>query len=234
MSTVAGGRLRLAGPLLSDPAASPVLVPGATVLQAVWELAGGRGADLLPPALAPTSPTLLTVVAIAASDSPIGAFTVAQVRLSCRAGARARALAISTAADGPAASLLARAWGFGPAEGVAPGPVRLERRYDAVTVTAPGLSVGLRDPSPLGTHDVQHVVGLHPVVVADGGLRLAQVELDIDVERAERGHPVLTELDMARWGDERLHPALAVAASFVVGTLTLPALRFLLEPDRPL
>jgi hypothetical protein len=202
------------------------------VLQIAWELSGVRGGELLPAALAPTIPTLLTVVVIEVADGPLGAFTVAQVRLSCRAGARARALAVATSVEGARAATLASRWGFGRADGAASGAVRVERRYDAVTVTAPGLVVGLRDASPLGLHDVQHVVGLHPVIVEGGGLRLAQVELDIAVERAERGRPVLSELDGARWGDARLRPASPVAASLVVGTLTLPPIRFVLDPER--
>src|SRR5262245_26003768 len=64
--------------------------PGASIVQVTWEIAGSRGESLLPPALHPTQPTLLSVLAY---DSR------AQVRLSCRHGARARALVIGAPQD---------------------------------------------------------------------------------------------------------------------------------------
>ena len=175
---------------------------------------------------------LLTVLGIRVPDGPLGPFAAAQVRLSCRSGARARALALRTVVSGPAAEVLSAGWGFGGGEDAVLGSgapaVVLERGYDRVRLSAPGLEVDLVDPSPLGRHDVQHVVGLHRVRTSDAGERLAQVEIDLEPERAERGRPRCAQFDAADWGDHRLHLAHPVAASLVVGRLTLPVLRYLL------
>ena len=136
----------------------------------------------------PTNPTLVTLLAIRVPDGPHGGFTFAQVRVSCRSGARARALVTSSAVDASAdcAEWLAAGWGIGGDL----APIRFERRFDRVRVTAPGFDVSLQGPRPIGVDDVQYVTGLHPVATASGD-RLAQVELEIALDRVERGRPEL-------------------------------------------
>ena len=97
--------------------------------------------------------------------------------VSCRSGARARALVVATAVDaGPeAAAWLAAGWGIGGDEG---GRCGTTAATTAVRVTAPWFDVTIDGPRPIGVDDVQYVTGLHPVVT-DAGERLAQVELEI-------------------------------------------------------
>jgi hypothetical protein len=221
----------IAHPVLSAPATEPLVLEGVEVLQASWELVGVRGQQLLPAGLTPTSPLLLTVVAVRVADGPLGPLSWAQVRLSCRSGARARALVLLSivGASDSAARQLGEAWGIGGRRDA----VRLQRGYDAVRLTTPGLDVSVVDPSPIGVHDVQYVVGLHRVTRPDGEPRLAQVELDVVPDRLERGRPVLHDFDSVVWGEPRLRPVHPVAGTVAVGTLTLPAVRFLLHPDLP-
>ena len=142
--------------------------------------------------------------------------------LSCRSGARARALAVATAVDAGADTVawLAAGWGHRRA---ALRPVTIERRYDRVEVRAPWFDVAVTGPRPIGVGDVQYVTGLHPI----DGDRLAQVELDVTPERVERGRPVLHRF--ARPG-RRARPGATspVAATAAVGTLRLPVLRFVI------
>jgi hypothetical protein len=219
-----------AEPVLAQPATEPLVLDGVEVVQASWELAGARGEQLLPVGLIPTNPILLTVVGVRVPDTPLGPATWAQVRLSCRSGARARALALPSVVDAAdeSAARLAAQWGIGGRRGT----VRMHRGYDEVRLTTDGLDISLLDPAPIGVHDVQYVVGLHPVR-RDGERRLAQVELDVTPQRLERGRPILHGFDGTMWGDGRLRPAHPVAGTIAVGSLTLPALRFLLDPDRP-
>jgi hypothetical protein len=212
-----------------DPAAEPVALGSAEIFQAAFEHAGSRGETFLPAGLVATNPTLVTMLAIRVPDGPHGGFTVAQVRVSCRSGARARALVVATALDaGPeAAAWLAAGWGIGGDEAA----VRYERRYDRVRVTTPWFDVAIDGPRPIGVDDVQYVTGLHPVVT-DAGDRLAQVELEIAVARVERGTPVLHSFT-APAGAAGLDPRFAVAATTAVGDLTLPHVRFVLRPDVP-
>jgi hypothetical protein len=216
-------------PALSSPAAEPVALGMAEIFQSAFEHTGPRGETFLPAGLAPTIPTLVTILAIRVPDGPHGAFTVAQVRVSCRSGARARALVVATAVDaGPdATAWLAAGWGIGGDEAT----VRYERRYDRVRVTAPWFDVSIDGPRPIGVDDVQYVTGLHPVVT-DAGDRLAQVELEVALARVERARPVLHSFT-APSGAADLHPRFAVAATSALGELTLPQVRFVLRPDVP-
>jgi hypothetical protein len=211
---------------LDAPATEPVALEGAEVVQASFELAGVRGAELLPPGLAPTIPTLCTFLVVRAAASPLGPFTFAQARLSCRSGVRARALVVATAVDGPAE--LGARWGIG---GDA-GGIRLDRRYDRIDigVAAWHLAIELHDPAPISAADLQYVTGLHPVRWG-GEERLAQVELDVHAERAERARPVLASYD--GFGPAGVVPRHPVVATMAVGTLTLPRIRFLLRPEVP-
>lgn len=218
-------------PILSDPARHAEHLIGAEVLQVAYEQAGERGEALLPAGLAPTIPTLVTVLVVRAAQGPLGPFTLAQVRLSCRSGARARSYVVGQtveASDATAEALAAR-WGIGGRR----GEVRLQRGYDAVRAWCDGLEVLVLDPSPIGVHDVQYVTALHRVRLPSGEERLAQVELDVAADRVERGRPALSEFDGAQWGDARIRPRHPVAGTVAVGTVTLPALRFLLLPDLP-
>jgi hypothetical protein len=214
---------------LTAPAAESVPLGTVEILQAAFEHAGSGGRTFLPEGLVPTNPTLVTLLAVRVPDGPHGGFTFAQVRVSCRSGARARALAVATAIDGSpeAVDWLATGWGLGGTV----APIRYERRYDRVRVVAPWFDVTLDGPRPIGVDDVQYVTGLHPVVT-DAGERLAQVELEIELGRVERGRPVLhgfTAPDDA----SSLDPRFAVVATSALGQLTLPHVRFVVRPDVP-
>jgi len=214
---------------LSSPAAEPVALGMAEIFQAAFEHTGPRGETFLPSGLVATIPPLVTMLAIRVPDGPHGGFTVAQVRVSCRSGARARALVVGTAVDaGPdAVAWLAAGWGIGGDTAA----VRYERRYDRVRVTAPWFDVSIDGPRPIGADDVQYVTGLHPVVT-DAGDRLAQVELEVVPARVERARPVLHSFT-APSAAPALDPRFAVAATSALGDLTLPQVRFVLRPDVP-
>ena len=190
------------------------------ILQATFELAGVRGEQLLPAGLHPTIPTLATFAVWRGDD-----WCLAQLRLSCRSGVRARQLVLAARGSAPAG------W---PAP-VRAGDVRLERHYDVVraTVGDGSLDVSLADPRPLGVDDIQLVVGLVPAVLEGRGPRLVQLEAGIEVERAERGRAVLGRFDPAAWGvDERVRPAHPVAATFCLARLEISPPRFVLLPDQ--
>jgi hypothetical protein len=218
-------------PVLSSPAREAVTIDDAEVLQVTFEHAGPSGSLLLPTSLTPTRPMLVTFLVVRAAGGPVGPFTVAQVRLSCRSGVRARAFVAAQVVDAgeSVAARLAERWGMGgPA-----GHIALRRGYDAVEASTEGFGVALVDPAPIGVHDVQYVTGLVPVRRAQGGNRLLQVEFEMEPQRVERGRPVLRHVDPGGGGFDGLHPSHPVAATIAVGRFTLPALRFLLDPDQP-
>lgn len=217
---------------LSTPSSEPVAVEGVEVFQAAFEHAGSRGDAFLPKGLVPTIPTLVTLVGIRAPDGPAGPFTLAQVRVSCRSGARARALVVATAvaASDETAEWLSGGWGIG-ANGNPNGGVTYRRDYHRAHIAAPWFDVSLDGPRPIGVHDVQYVTELHPVSTPSGP-RLVQVELEVSLDRVERGRPTLHRF-AAPDTAAGLDPRFPMVATSGVGTLTLPAIRFLLQPDVP-
>jgi hypothetical protein len=219
----------MTSPQLVSPAPEPVELGAAEIFQAAFEHAGAPGDAFVPAGLVPTIPALVTLLAIRVPDGPHGRFTVAQVRVSCRSGARARALVLASAVDaGPeAVAWLAAGWGIGGREAT----IGYERRYDRVRITAPWFDVSLESPRPIGVDDVQYVTGLHAVAM-DAGARLAQVELEVASARVERGRAVLRSWT-APDGAAGLDPRFPVAATSAVGALTLPRVRFVLRPDVP-
>jgi len=168
----------------------PTTVAGAEVLQAALELPGALRECLLPPALHPTDPPLVWISIWRCTAGPLGAFALAQVRVSCRSGLRPRGFLVGAVVDSAdAGTTLAAGWGFRGR----PGTVVLARQYDSVDARVvvdgrPILSLSLRDPDPLGTHDVQYTASMH-LAHTPRGLRLVQVDPDVRVERAERGRP---------------------------------------------
>jgi len=198
------------------------------VMQAAYEMDYSTREVCLPPGLHPTTPPLMVVLAWKVPDGPFGAFTMAQVRVSCRSGVRPRGFVAGclVSTERAAAELRSR-WGF-PAR---PGPVRLDRFYDAVVLDAgPGLHISGLDPDPMGAGDVQYTV---TTTLADTprGLRLVQVEPDYELRRVERIRPRLDHFDASAWDAPALAPRHPVSATIGVGTLSVPKLRFVSRPD---
>ena len=210
----------------------PLTLPGTWVLQATFEMPLAARACLLPPGLHPTDPPLVSWFFFQCSDGPLGAFTLAQLRVSCRSGLRPRGFLVESVVDSTEAGrALAVGWGFRHRV----GDVRVTRGYDAVTGTVrvdgrPAREIALRDPDPLGVHDVQYTASMH-LARTPRGVRLVQVDPTFAVARAERGRPHLLAFDAAAWGDARIAPTHPVSASIVLADVTLPRLRYLCRPD---
>lgn len=232
VGTAALDALAADAPRLPRLDGEPLVLAGAWVLQAAFELPGAARTALLPPALHPTDPPLAWITVLACADGPLGPFALAAVRVSCRSGLRPRGFLVGSVVDSPAAGrALAERWGYR----VRAGEVRLTRGYDAVAaaVRCDGrtvLALALRDPEPLGPHDVQYTASMH-LAHTPRGLRLVQVDPTVAVERAERGRPRLAAFDGAAFGDPRLAPRHPVAASIARADVTLPRLRYLCRPD---
>jgi len=219
-------------PVMERLDTEPLVLPGVWVLQVTYEIPGAAREALLPPALHPTDPPLVSWTCLRCASGPLGAFTMAQLRLECRSGLRPRGFLVGSVIDSAdAGRALTSRWGYGPR----PGEVRLARQYDTVTgtVRVDGrtiLEVGLRNPDPLGPHDIQYTASMH-LARTPRGVRLVQVDPTFAVERAERGRPHLVAFDAAAWGDARIVPTHPVSASIAVADVTLPKLRYLCRPD---
>ncbi len=219
------------------------------ILQVLYEVRVDDREALVPPALNPTIPPVISFLVYRAKDSSFGPFALAQLRLTARSGVRPRAYLISARCDNAALSeVLAGSWGFR----IAPGVISLRRFHDRVDCTVrdargdqrstgrgPGreiLSVSVVDPVPVTGHDVQYPPGMHLARVRRDGVlvpRIVQVDSEYEFRRADRGRPELSCFDPAAWGDERLIPDLAVSASFSACDMTIANVRYICNPDIP-
>ena len=217
---------------LADFATAPLTLRGVETLQVLGEIERAGADALLPPGLHPTVPPAVTWLVQRVAESPWGAFQMAQCRIECRSGLRPRAFLRGGVADhAEAAAELAARWGYG----LRPGEIRLERAYDRIraTVRAEGasiLDVTLCDPMPLRGVDVHYVANMN-LARTPRGLRLVQVDPDYAIERAERGRPVIAHFEPPAWRVAGARPSHPVSASFTLGTLVLPALRYVCRPD---
>jgi hypothetical protein len=214
-------------------------------LQVLYEVRAADREALVPPALNPTIPPVISFLVYRAKDSAFGPFALAQLRLTARSGVRPRAYLVSARCDNPALSaMLARSWGFR----VTPGEISLRRFHDRVdcTVSEPApdggrgsqtiLDVSLVDPVPVTGHDVQYPPGMHLARLEREGVwlpRLVQVDSEYEFRRADRGRPSLISFDSSAWGDDRLVPDIAVSASFAACAMTIANVRYICNPDIP-
>src|SRR5262249_58271935 len=107
-------------------------LPRAEILQLGFEI-GGTTRALLPRAMHPAIPAYATWLVSRYPESPVGPFTLAQLRLMARAGAHPRGLVLgAVASTEEAAAALRERWGL-PA---VPGKATFTRRHDRIMATA--------------------------------------------------------------------------------------------------
>jgi hypothetical protein len=226
-----------AAPLADDLATEPVVLERAEILYAMFEIDAAGMVDLIPPALNPTIPPVLTFVTVRAKDSPIGTFAFTQARVGCRAGVRPRGFPVGGFIDGDGADVLAARWGFA----LQPGEVNLRRGFHDIVneVTADGrciLSVSAVDPVPLTGAEVLFASSMHLARVKQDGeekVRLVQMDPEFTFHRAARGSARLEAFDPQAWGDERLTVTYPVSVWYALCDLTLPKVRYLSDPSLP-
>ena len=208
------------------------------ILQLLYETAASDVEGLLPPALNPTIPPVISFLAYRAATSRFGPFSLVQMRLTARAGVRPRAFLVSARCDNEAvADALSRGWGYR----ISPADIDFHRYHDRVEcgVTVDRsciLRIALVDPEPITGHDIQYAPGMHLARVEDEahhGPRLVQVDSEYEFRRADRGRPVLDAFEPRAWGDHRLVPLQPVSASFTACDVTIGAVRYVCNPDLP-
>jgi hypothetical protein len=203
-----------------DLATEPLTLEGCEVLQVMFEIASDGVLDLLPKALHPTDPTIVTFVFIKAPDGPLGPFNLAQTRIGCRAGVRPRGYVIDSVIDRPVDALSSR-WGIATRG----GDVGLRRGYHEIRGTADGsVDCALVDPKPLSGAEIQHAANMQLASV-DGEPKLVQVDPTFLFHRAACGRPRLD-----RYVGE-VSPVYPVSAWWTLCDLTLPKIRYILDPN---
>lgn len=215
----------------------PVTLPGVEILYAQVEIETAPHLDLLPPALHPTIPPSATFIFWKCAEGPFGPFTLAQVRVGCRAGVRPRGFVTASYCDSQEASEALRSrWGYN----CRPGIVRLRRYYDRVvgSVVAADetiLQVTLLDPQPMSGAEVMYTASMQLARIREGEARdrLVQVDPEYTFRRADRGRPSVDTFDAGAWAAEGLRPNYMISATATQADVALPRHRYLVDPNRP-
>ncbi|MDN3258833.1 acetoacetate decarboxylase family protein [Streptomyces sp. CSDS2] len=219
-------------PYVAAPATEPLVCHGAELLQLVYQIDAHARQEVLPPALHPVNPPVITVSVLRAAESDAGPFTLAETRVVCRSGARGRGFHVSGFIDGEeAARLLARRWGYR----TRPAAVELRLRHHGATAEVreagrPLLDARLLDPVPLAPADLQFTDSMH-LARTPRGNRLIQVERAYDITAARRGRPVLAAFEAAGWGEPRLRPSHPISAVALTGDVVFRPVRYLCRAD---
>jgi len=224
-------------PLVVPSGEEPWQLERVAQLQLLYEIDDAAMLSLIPPALHPTIPPTVFVNVLKVPDSPVGPFTMAQVRIGCRSAARPRAFLRRAYCDSQAAvEVLRERWGY-PA---APGAVRLEKRhYEVVAeVDVAGTRIlegRMLSPEAISGGDVQYISNVNLARIERDGAtltRLIQVDPDFVFHSAERGQPVVDRLDPDAWQLPGAKPVFPVSASYAVADIQMPHLRYLVDPQK--
>ena len=233
--------------LTANPAVLPTLahldteawaLPKAEILQLLMEVPRTSTERLLPKAMHPALPSYVGLAVTKYSDSPVGPFNLAMLRLGSRAGAHPRGFLLGAVASTEAAAKELRArWGF-PVEA---GEVKFVRRHDRImgTVRKDGRTIldgALVDPQPVSGTDVQYI---NWVTAANAPLdgktqpMLIQVDPKYPFYKARRGKPQVSAFDAAAWNADGVTLADPIVGTCSTVDTDLPRIRFVMDPLKP-
>ena len=224
--------------LMPTFASEPQALRGAAILQVMFEIRQTEMLSLIPESLHPTVPPIAIVAITHCPESPWGAFTLAEVRIGCRAAARPRAFLARCFVDTEAAARgLREGWGY-PAQ---VAEVRLKRGYDRVraTVTKDGemiLDVALINPEPINAGDVQYLPNVQVARTMRDGVevtRIIQVDSEFEFHKADRGKAQIDAFNADAWSLPNADPWFPISASSVICDMELPRIRYVFDPSKP-
>jgi hypothetical protein len=225
------------GPLVTDPATERWELPGAGILQLMYEIDAAGMTSLLPPALHPTIPPTLVFTVTNVPESPAGPFVLAEVKVGSRSGARPRGLLVRAYCDSAAAvGALSSRWGYPLTQAGCMFAKRYDRIEGSVRLGDRAiLALTLLNPDPISGNDVQYLANLNVARMVREGAeapRLVQVDPDYAFRSADRGKPQLGVFDPEAWGLPGASPSFAVSASYCVADISLPEIRYLADPAK--
>jgi hypothetical protein len=215
----------------------PWKLTGAQILNVYYEINNDTIAELLPVTLRPVIPAYGMFIVTRFPNSPIGPFTLAEVRVGSRAGVRPRGFVLRAYADTEAAAReLPERWGYPVFE----AKVTLRAFHDRVVgkvATSGGttaLEVEMLDREFISGTDVQYISSMHLARnQEDDKLVIVQVDPEWVFHRAERGRPHIIALDSNSWGvGDKLRAEYPISASFTTCDVTLTGIRYICDPAR--
>ncbi|MGH8014442.1 MAG: acetoacetate decarboxylase family protein [Candidatus Binataceae bacterium] len=208
----------------------------AQILHIHYEIDNDTIASLLPVTLRPVIPAYGVFNITHYPESPVGAFTIAEVRVGCRAGVRPRGFTLrSYVSTEAAARELAHRWGY-PAE---TGDVYLRAFHDRVVgrVKAGGktvLEMEMLDRDFISGNDIQYVSSMQLCRnQEDGQLVVVQIDPEWVFKKAERGRPHIIALDSQAWAaGDKLRADYPISASYTVADVSLAPIRYISDPNQ--
>ena len=162
----------------------------AQFLQINWEVDDAGALLLTPPSLHPSIPPFASFFAGRIPESPVGPFSLVQVRLVVRAGIRPRALCLGAVCDSPGAvAALREHWGYP----VQLGDVVAASRHDQVRFTASVdgrllVDVAVHTADVINGSDLMTFDNLN-LVRYGGENKLVQIDPEYTIHQADRGRP---------------------------------------------
>jgi len=213
-------------------------LPKAEMMQLLIEVPRSSTDGLLPKAMHPALPSYVILAVTKYSDSPVGPFNLAMLRLGSRAGAHPRGFLLGAVASTDAAALELRArWGLP----VGQGEVKFLRRHDRVmgTVKKDGktiLDCALIDPQPVAGSDVQYinwVTAANAPIDGQTQPMLIQVDPKYTFYKAERGKPQVSAFDGTAWNAPTIELSDAIVGTCCTVDTDLPRIRFVMDPLKP-
>jgi hypothetical protein len=214
----------------------PWSLKGVHVLDCRTEIDAAAGDAIVPPSLRPGIPAYGSIAVLKVPESPVGPFSLAELRVGVRIGSVAGFFIVGAVCDSAAArKALAGRWGYP----VRAGEVRLEELYHLArgVVEVHGrtvLDVVLTERRPLpGTRlNVASLVNL--AQGPDGGLVLANTPVQIAYAQPEGGRQVLNAFDGPAFGaGDAFRPAFPMGATIGVADLTLGGIDVVADPLVP-
>ncbi|MDB5108519.1 MAG: hypothetical protein JWM69_1460, partial [Candidatus Binatus sp.] len=162
------GKLDLATWAKSAPAINgyktePWVLKGAQILTLNIEIDDDAADALIPATMHPSIPEYGIFCATHYPESPVGPFSIAEIRVSGRTGVRPRGFTLRSFCNNEDARReLASRWGYP----TAPGDVKLEIRHDRVVARAnsngkPVLEFELLDRDTISGNDIQYIASMH-------------------------------------------------------------------------
>jgi hypothetical protein len=212
------------------------MLPRAQILNVHYEINNDTICDLLPVTLHPSIPAWAVFNVMHCPESPVGAFSIAEVRIGSRAGVRPRGFVLRSYVDSEAAAHeLARRWGYPTVV----GKVYLRAFHDRVVARVNAsdgksvLEVEMIDREPIAGSDIQYNSSMHLARNReDGKLLLVQLDPSWTFQKVERGRPHVAMLNSEAWGTgDRLRAEYPISASYAVCDVTLGRIRYVCDPS---
>jgi hypothetical protein len=213
-------------------------MPDAQFLQINWEVDDDAAMALTPPSLHPSIPSYASFFAGRYPDSPVGPFTLVQVRLVVRAGIRPRALCLGAVCDNrDATQALREHWGYP----VALGEAWFTARHHQIAAGAvlDGRTVAelaVPDPEVIGGNDLMAFDNLHLIRLGEPATgAIIQVDPEYSIHSADRSVRPRVHLPdpeaLGMGGLLRLTSPM-VGFTFRADTDLVPV-RFAIDPTKP-